>query len=331
MQRSFRSILPLFACLAVAVGFNAGARAQTLELKYAHQSSASHPFHLAGQRFNEELSKRSGNRMTVRVFPAAQLGSAQKALEGILLGNVDVTPAGTALLASFVPDLNALNMPFLLRDAAHFDKVFAPASPVTREIVAMSAARGYRYLCMYTAGERHFITKRPVRSMDDLKGLKVRSAENPAYIAAFSAFGTNPVALAYPELYGALQTGVIDGADAAPTNYMVEKFYEVAPNFGLANWITFINSLVMSEAKFRTLSSADQQIVTAAAEATCAYEVEVWRKSDDENLELMRKQAGITVTTLNPVPLRQASEKVYEQFMKTDGQKRLLKLIQDTK
>ncbi len=330
MPRRLVSIRPLLAGLFVAAGLAAPASAQGIELKYAHQSSPSHPFHLAGQRFAEELSKRSNGRMTARIFPAAQLGSAQKALEGILLGNVDLTPAGTALLASFVPDLNALNMPFLLRDAAHFDKALGADSPATKEIVAMASARGYRYLCMYTAGERHFITKRPVRTMDDLKGLKVRSAENPAYIAAFSAFGTNPVALAYPELYGALQTGVIDGADAAPTNYMVEKFYEVAPNFALANWITFANALVMSESKFRSLAAADQQALLGAAEATCAYEREIWRKSDEDFLAQMRKQAGITVTTLDPAPLRKASEKVYEQFMKTDGQKRLLKLIQET-
>lgn len=322
----FRSLL---AGLALACGLAGTATAQTLELKYAHQSSPSHPFHLAGQRFAEELSKRSDGRMTVRVFPAAQLGSAQKALEGILLGNVDMTPAGTALLASFAPDLNALNMPFLIRDAAHFDKAFTTGSPAAREIVSIAATRGFRYLCMYTAGERHFITKRPVRSMDDLRGLKVRSAENPAYIAAFSAYGTNPVAMAYPELYGALQTGVIDGADAAPTNYMVEKFFEVAPNFALVNWITFANTLVMSEQKFRSLNAADQKILQEAADATCAYERDLWRKSDDENLAKMRAQAGITVTQLDPAPLRKASEKVYEQFMKSDGQKRLLKLIQD--
>lgn len=320
----------LFAALLASSELVAPAVAQTLEFKYAHQSSPSHPFHLAGQRFAEELQKRTGGRMTVRPFPAAQLGSAQHALEGILLGNVDMTPAGTALLASFVPDLNALNMPFLIRDAAHFDHAFAPGSPVTREIVSMASARGYRYLCMYTAGERHFITKRVIRTIDDLKGLKVRSAENPAYIAAFSAFGTNPVAMAYPELYGALQTGVIDGADAAPTNYMVEKFFEVAPYFALANWITFANSLVMSESKFRSLDASDQKSLLEVAEATCSYEREIWRKSDEDSLVQMRKQVGITVTTLDPEPLRKASEKVYAQFMKTDGQKHLLKLIQDT-
>jgi len=331
MMRSLKCSLAALSGLAVVAAVVAPAAAQTVEFKYGHQSSATHPFHLAGQHFADELAKRSGGRMTVKVFPAAQLGSAQKALEGILLGNVDMTPAGTALLASFVPDLNALNMPFLLRDAAHFDKAFARDSAATKQIVDLAASRGYRYLCMFTAGERHFITKKPVRSMDDLKGLKFRSAENPAYIAAFAAFGTNPVALAYPELYGALQTGVIDGADAAPTNYMVEKFYEVTPNFALVNWITFINSLVMSEQKFRSLSAADQEQLAAAAESTCAFERDLWRKSDVENLEAMRKQAAITVTTLDPAPLRKASEKVYEQFMKTDEQKRLLKIIQDIK
>ena len=276
----------------------------------------------------EKLSEGTNGEITMRVFPAAQLGSAQKALEGILLENVDVTAAGSALLASFVSELNVLNMPFLFRDAEHFDKVLERGSPVAEKITELAAERGFRYLCMFTAGERHFISKEPINSMADLNGLKIRSIGNPAYIAAFSAFGANPIALAYPELYGALQTGVIDGADAAPTNYMSEKFFEVAPSFALVNWITFSNTLVMSEAKFQSLSEENKQAVLTAADETCAFERTMWRESDEERLKEMRTM-DLTITELDPAPFKEASKSVYGEFLKTETQQELLKMIQE--
>lgn len=318
----------LLAGLAVLAPVLMAESAAALDLKYAHQSAVTHPFHLSGEFFAKDIAERSNNAVTMRVFPAAQLGSAQKALEGILLGNVDVTAAGSALLASFVPEFNVLNMPFLFRDAEHFDKVLERGSPVSRKLEELASARGFRYLCMFTAGERHFLSKEPLKSIEDLNGLKIRSIENPAYIAAFTAFGANPIALAYPELYGALQTGVIDGADAAPTNYMSEKFFEVAPNFALVNWITFANTLVMSEAKFQALSDADKDAVIASADATCSFEREMWRQSDQDRLEEMRAM-DLTITELDPKPFQAASKIVYDEFLTSEFELELLKMIQE--
>jgi len=322
-----RGVIAGGTAVAVLGGLSGRAAAQAAQLKFSHQSSVTHPFHIAAVRFSERLAAETGGKLDLKVFPTAQLGSAQQAAEGLLLGNVDITPAGTPLLASFVPELNVVNMPFVFRDAAHFDKTFAADSPVFKTFADLLAAKGFRFLGMFSAGERHFMTKRPVRSMADLKGLKFRSIENPAYIAAFSAFGTNPVAIAYPELYGALQTGVVDGADGANTNYFVEKFYEVAPHWAVVNWLTFSNPLVMSERKFRGLPKDQQDAMLKVGDEVCRFERELWKKSDDEKLpELQAK--GVTVAVLDQAPFREASKAVYDRFLKSDRERQLLEAIQ---
>ena len=201
---------------------------QARELTYAHQSPTSSPNHLAAVKMQEELARLSNGELTIKIFPNKQLGGERDEVEGLLLGTLDISHAASAVVANWVPELNVANMPFLFKDLDHFERVWD--GPLHDKMVAASKAKGLRFLCAKTTGIRNIMTAdRPVFGIDDMKGLKIRAIENPVHVAAFNAMGANATAIAYPEVYGALQTGVVDGADAANTNYHDQKFYEQAP------------------------------------------------------------------------------------------------------
>ena len=150
-----------------------------------------------------------------------------------------------------MPELKLFDMPFLFRDQDHMIKVLR--GPVLQEINAVVAKRGIRLLGVYNVGVRHLMTKEPVKSIEDLQGLKIRTMQSKYHMAAWNAFGANATPISYAELYSSLQTGVVDGAEAANTNYYEKKFYEVAPNWGQVGWTILTAPIIMSEKKFQSL------------------------------------------------------------------------------
>lgn len=237
-------------------------------------------------------------------------------------------PSAAGVIANWAPELNVINMPFVFRDADHFKKVWT--SPVFDRFSEVMAKKGIRMLGMFTTGDRHIMTKKAIFGMADLKGQKIRAIGNPVHVASFNAFGALATAIAYTEVYGSLQTGVVDGADAANTNYFNQKFYEVAPYWALVAWLNFSNPLIMSEKKFQSLSPGQQKILLEAGAKASALQRRLTTASNNAKLgDLLAK--GVKVTVPDPAPFRQASEKVYAEFLKTDTEKELMRLIQETK
>jgi tripartite ATP-independent transporter DctP family solute receptor len=302
--------------------------AADVTLKLAHQSSKTHPFQIASEKFAEEVAKRTNGAVEVKIFGGAQLGSAKQAAEGLRLGTVDVAPAGSSVFASWVPELNVIEMPFMYRGWDHFNSVWS--GPVADDINKYMAAKGFHFLGMWAAGVRHIMSKKPVFGIEDMKGIKIRAIGNPVHIATFNAFGANSTAIAYPEVYGALQTGVVDAADAANTNYFSKKFYEVAPYWAMVSWTIFSNPLAMSEKKFQSLSPSHQKAVTEAAAVASSFERALWQQSDADVLGQLQAK-GVKVTLPLRQPFQDASQKVYDEFLKTDLQKNLLRKIVETK
>jgi TRAP-type C4-dicarboxylate transport system substrate-binding protein len=219
-------------------------------------------------------------------------------------------------------------MPFLFRDMDHMDRVVS--GPAFEELKAAAARKGLRLLGIYSSGIRHIMTKEPIQSMADLKGKKIRTMQNPVHIEAFKAFGANATPLAYGELYGALQTGVVDGAEAANTNYNGARFYEVAKNWALVGWLNLTAPLVISEKKFVALPADVQRALVEAGAESAKWERKLVIDTDKPLLERIKAQ-GAKVTTPDPEPFRQASRQVYEKMLTTPTDKKLLNLIMETK
>ena len=195
------------------------------------------------------------------------------------------------------------------------------------ELAKRLEARGFHLLAFYEAGVRHIMTSdRPVHSIDDLRGLKMRTMPVPAHIASFNAYGANAVAVAYSVLYGGLQTGLVDGAEAANTNYSNKKFYEVAPYWAQLGWVMLTADLLMSDERFRSLPADVQEILQEAAIESAHHERRLYAESDNSLLESLEQQ-GVSVTYPDPAPFREASEAVYEEFITGDEDRALLEAI----
>lgn len=302
-----------------------GAEAQE-RLRFAHFSSTEDPNHAAALEFERRIEEATDGRFDVEIFENSQLGGEVDIVEALGIGTVDVSPPSAAVLANVIPEMNILNMPFLFADWDHYTALLE--GDFFDALSEVAARRGYRLLGFMTTGPRHIMTKFPVNGIADLAGKKIRTVQNPVHVATFGSFGANATAIAYPEVYGALQTGVVEGGDAANTNYYTQKFYEVAPHWAQVSWLYYTNPLVMSEAKFQSLSEEDKATFLEIGREVGRNQIESWQESDAELLEVL-KQEGVSVTSPPREPFIAAVGPVYDEFLKTEFEKEWLTKIQD--
>lgn len=324
----FRSIPVLLAGLAMVAGLHTPpAGAQTV-LKASHSAAQNEPFQVGMEEFSKIVEEKTKGKYKLQVFPSNQLGQEREVAEQILLGTVDIANPSNAVLTNFVPQFIVFDMPFLLRDRDHLNKVVE--GPVGAKLAEAAKARGFRVLGYHEAGVRHIMTRsRTVASLADMNGLKIRTMQSAAHIAAFQAMGANPTPLAYGELYGALQSGVVDGAEAANTNYAAQKFFEVAPNWSMVSWMLLVNPLVMSEKKFQALSKDEQAIFLEAGLLSSRAERKAYADGEESRLK-QAVSAGAKVTTPDNAPFREAVKPVYDKFLQP-ADRALLQEVIDTK
>lgn len=199
-------------------------------LRAGHTTNVDEPYHLGLLEMARIVNEESDGRVEIRIYPSMQLGGEKAMIEGLLLGAIDIVVTANGSVTNFVPGMGVLDLPFLFRSREHMYTVLD--GDVGDQLAGRLEKRGFHLLAFYEAGVRHIMTSdQPVNSIDDLSGLKMRTMPVPAHIASFNAFGANAVAVDYGELYGGLQTGLVDGAEAANTNYQNKKFYEVAPHW----------------------------------------------------------------------------------------------------
>ena len=295
-------------------------------LRAGHTSNIDEPYHLGLLAFARMVEERSEGRVTVDIYPLSQLGHERMMIEGLLLGTLDIVVTANGSATSFVPQLGILDLPFLFRDREHLYAVLD--GEVGAGLREDASARGFRILGFLDAGVRHIMTReRPIDSYEDLRGLKIRTMPVPAHLSSFKAFDAQPVAIDYGEMYGSLQTGLIDGAEAANTNFTRQKFYEVAPNWAQVGWIILVANMMMSEVAFSALPPDLQQILRDAGEEAAQYERRLYRDSDEAMLATIIEH-GVNVTYPDPEPFRAAAQQVYPQFLQSRGERARFQMIQ---
>jgi len=301
------------------------AQTDKIILKAGHPANANEPYHLGLLEMARIVKEESNGRVEIQIYPAMQLGSEKAMIEGLLLGTMDIVVTANGSATNFVPQLGILDLPFLFRDRNHMYSVMD--GDVGQELKKSLKDRGFHLLGFYDAGVRHIMTSnKPINAYEDLEGLKIRTMPVPAHIASFNAFDANAVAVDYGELYGGLQTGLIDGAEAANTNYNLKKFYEVAPYWAQVGWIILAADAIMSEKRFHSLPPDIQDILTKAGHQSAIFERQAYADSDNSLLSVLQSK-GVKVTYPDTAPFREASKKVYDEFITTDKDRALLNTI----
>ena len=288
-----RPTLPLLAVLVLGAAC-APPEERRITIKASTSTAANEPAVKGLEVFEREVAAATNGRIAVEIYPNNALGNERDVIELAIIGAVELTTPSNAPLATFAPELLVFDLPYLFRDRPHMYEVLD--GPIGRSFEAPLRERGLVLLGYFEAGLRHLMTRdRAIERPEDLSGLKIRTMENPLHLRAFEAFGASPLPMAYGEVYTALEQGVIDGAEAARSNYFSKRFFEVAPNWSEIGWMYLVQPLVMSERFFASLSANDQAAVRAAARKAVAAEREEYQKQDEEALAKLRA-AGVRFT-----------------------------------
>ena len=288
------------------------ALAQT-NIRFADTLSANDTHNQAARRMAEMLKERTGGKLTMTVHPAGELGSDGAILEGVRLGSIDIALTGNPFFTQFAPRLNVLDLPFLFRDAAHAHKVMD--GPIGEALLKDLERNRMIGLGFWEIGFRHITnSKRPVRTPEDLKGIKIRTTPNKAHIEAFRLWGANPLPMAFTELYLALQTGTVDAQENPVNNIYANRMYEVQKYMSLTGHAYTASIVAMNLAKFKALPPDQQKALRDVAREAGLHQRELNAKQESENLAKI-KAAGVEVTEgVDAAPFRQLA---YEPVTKT--------------
>ena len=291
---------------------------------------ADYPTVEAVKFMGKQLAAASGGKLGVKVFPNGALGSEKDTIEQLKIGALDMMRINSSPLNNFVPETVALCLPFVFRDTQHMRNVLD--GPIGDEILAAMEPAGLVGLAYYDSGARSIYTvKAPVKSLADLKGLKIRVQQSDLWVGMIQSLGANPTPMPYGEVYTALKTGLVDAAENNWPSYESSRHFEAAKFYNITEHSLAPEVLVMSKKVWDTLSKEDQALVRKAAKDS----VPVMRKLWDEREQASRKAveaAGVQVVTVaNKQEFVDAMKPVYQKFAGDEKLSSLVKRIQDTK
>ena len=280
MTGDFMKLNKLIIGMSMALGLVATAAAQTTMKISISVAQNSHQG-VGIDTFAREVEKRTAGRYKVQTFYSGSLGGERESIEAVQLGTQELTMSSTGPVPNFVPETKILDVPFLFRDKAHARAVLD--GPIGQEMLAKFEPKGFKALAWAENGIRHMTnSKRDVNAPEDLKGLKMRTMENPVHIAAYKGLGIVATPMAFPEVFTALQQGTVDGQENPLSVIMAAKFDQVQKHLSLTGHVYSPAIFLMNKGAFDKLSAADKTaFLESAREAAKANRARV--DQDDAN------------------------------------------------
>lgn len=275
------------------------ARAAGKSVKIAHAANEVHPGHILATSFAAALEELMPGGFNINIFPNRQLGDDKQLLESTVAGSMDVTAVSGVLipLVTGRQAMNAWQLPFLVRDYDHFGEL--ALGPVGQKIQDDLRAAGLISLATADTGQRHFLSvKDPVSSIGDLSGLKTRIVPVPLHKQIWETLGTAPVGLPYGEIYGALETGVLDAVEINVSSMLGENLWEVGKNFTLTGHYPWHMTTIMSERYWNDLNDEEKAVVTEAGRRSVSATLDYAKTQDAEGRETL-KSKGVEVLELS--------------------------------
>lgn len=294
MKRLF--LKTLVAALAVsAFGL---AQAQERTFKFALQNPKGHPLEMGATKFADLVAAKSGGKMKVNVFPGGTLGGDAANVSALQGGTIDVVQLNSGILASQVKDFAVYDFPFMFASAKEADAIVD--GPFGQKLHAKLADKGIVGLAYVELGFRNITnSRRPINTVEDIAGLKLRVIPNAINVDWVKALGANPTPMAFPELYAAMEQKAVDGQENPLSVILANKFYEVQKYLAITNHQYNPQSIIFSKKVWDTLGEADRKILRDAAAEAAAYQRQVNRSKSADDLDELKK-AGMQVTEFSP-------------------------------
>lgn len=284
-------------------------------------------------KFKEEMGKRVGDKVEIQVYPNMQLGGGREMVEGVQLGTIQACEASLAWVANFDKSFLALNLPYLfVNRKIAFEFLDGPVGILMGQNLEKS---GIHLMGYFENGIRHVTNnKRPIHKPGDLKGLKIRTMENPVHLAAFRNFGAMPTPMAFGEVFTALQQGVIDGQENPLANIDAMKFYEVQKYLSLTAHFYDVTGFMINSELYHGLPDdirkAVDECATIAVQVQRQYAVE----DDERFLKKFQEQNLMTINDLTNeerMAFKEAGMPTYDEFAGQIGSNLLNQIMEEVK
>jgi tripartite ATP-independent transporter DctP family solute receptor len=306
----------------------ASVQAQTV-LKIGYATSAASHYGVGSTAFCDDIEKGTQGRYKCQQFPNSALGGEREMIEAVQLGTLDVVNTSTGPVGNFVPEVKIVDIPFLFRDYDHARKVMD--GPIGQDILTKFPSKGLVALSWTENGFRHMTNnKRPIVKPDDAAGLKMRTMENKVHMDGYRAFGIQPTPMAFPEVFGALQQGTVDGQENPIPVILASKFSQVQKYLSLTGHVYSPALLITSPRVMNKLSDADKKVFYDAAKHATVEQRKKVNEDEANGIAQLEKEGMTVVRKVDGAAFRNALRDPYVNYSKEFGADNIRK-IQDVK
>ncbi len=314
---------PLLAVLALS------ANAYAQEFRSADIHPEGYPTVKAVQQMAKQLEKVSGGKDTIKVYLSGSLGNEKETVEKLISGELEMTRINISVINNICPETKVLALPFLFQSTAHLHKVLD--GDIGKEILRICESKGLVGLAFYDSGARSIYTvKKSIRGVNDLKGLNIRVQQSDLWIAVLSAMGANAVPMSFGEVYEALKTGAIDGAENNWPAYETTKHFEVAKYYSLTEHSMAPEILLFSKKVWDKLTPRQREALWGAAQVSVPYMRRLWDEREAQAQKTI-KESGVKILEVDKVSFAIAVKPVYDKFITDAKSKELVARIRKVK
>ena len=318
---------PTFVGAAIAL---LATMAHATEFKSADiHNSDDYPTVTAVRFMSDELKKTSGGKNSIKVFNKGALGTEKETIDQVKIGALDMVRVNISPMNSVCAKTNIPVLPFLFRSVDHLHKVLD--GPIGDEIAKDCEAAGFVLLAYYDSGARSIYSKKPVKSVADTKGMKIRVQQSDLWVALTAAMGANPTPMPFGEVMTALKTGIIDAAENNYPSYETAKHYEAAPVYSETQHVMAPEVLVFSKKVWDTLSAEEHKIIRDAVKETIPYYIDLWSKKELASKDAAKKAGATFVEDVHKAEFVAVMKPVWDKFSPTPELKALVQKIVNTK
>ena len=314
--------LSLIACAIAAFA------AHATEFRSSDIHPDGYPTVEAVKFMGERLKALTNGKHTIKVFNNSALGNEKDTIEQTKIGALDFVRINVAPMNNICPETMVPTMPFLFKSKEHMRKVLD--GPIGDEILKACEKQGFVGLAFYDSGSRSLYTvKKPIKSLADVKGMKIRVQQSDLWVALLQGMGANATPIPYAEVYTALKTGVVDGAENNYPSYDTARHYEVAKYYAITDHSMAPEMLLMSKKVYDALTPAEQQIIRDAAKQSVPYMRKLW---DEKELESRKKveAGGAQIVEVDKKSFSDAMKPVYDKFITDPKLKDMVQKVQAT-
>jgi tripartite ATP-independent transporter DctP family solute receptor len=313
----------LFAGLALA-GAGATSFAQQVTLRLGMQLPETHPSYKGAMEIKRKLEDLSKGTMTVKIFPNSQLGDFKAMVSQAQAGDLDLAMTGYPDMSYIIPELKLIGAPYVISDYKHLQAVLK--GPYGQRMDAKFREKGIRVMDVWSEGARHTTANRPINSMADLQGLKMRTPNVPFLVEYARGVGATPAPVAFAEVYLALQTRQVDAQENPLPTIEAAKLHEVQKHIALTGHFIASSSILMSEKNFAKLTDAQKAWVSEAVKAGGVVSSGLVAEAETRLIEFFRSK-GLTVNTVDTAPFRAAMKGYHDRLEAEFGAGEIQKII----